>query len=770
MKVGFLHIGKTGGNSLRPLLTARAKTAGLDFTWFGHDVTLRQALQQDPDLKIGFVFRDPAERFISAFWSRLRMGRPRNNSMWSPEEAVAFQWFATPSELAEALGSTDERMRSAALFAMNAISHLRRNMAWSLGSPSALEKSSDRLVAVTPLEQLDQRLPALMRSLGMQPHAEDTVAEHLHVRPGGRSSADELTATGLTALKEFWSEDFALYDYCLARYGGEAGAGLRQSADAAAAEALEHYRAGSFETALPLCARALVIRPVDRTMRLIRARALTQLEDTERGALAWQDVLEIDPNNAEALISLARISHRTRDLDAAAAWLERGAAAAPEDQAIRRLRLIIAENRGDTELIRQIIDFERRELGELASSDDWIYAARMLIVEQDITAAEQLCNLRRTEHPDDADLRLVLARLRLQSERILELEELIDEADAAADSLLLLGLIRAARARKDPATAALRLALLEKNHPGSAAIPHENKKAEQLHAAIEARDTAAEKDVHITALLGVSFCGSTALGSMLGSLPGVSHVGESHRLINSTVMDEFGQANTPYDFDNDDPSHLTGCHRCGADCEMFSRDFRRDLQENPENWFFRLASTAGVAHLVTGDKYMVPELDPLERYDAVVLFKHPDSAFRSNLKRRLAGSGKPGHFDDPVLYGDVYALDYRRYLHAANPEGKKIFLNWNRFTAEPERHLKRLCELLGLPFDTAVLSRRDPDQHAFGGNQDVRDGFRSTPAEFSVRSEHDIKLSEEQLQALRNHAPMQSIHEEMMALYRRAFD
>jgi len=67
LKIGFLHIGKTGGNSLRGILKARAEAADVDFTWFSHDTTLKQALRQDRDMKIGFVFRDPTERFVSAF-------------------------------------------------------------------------------------------------------------------------------------------------------------------------------------------------------------------------------------------------------------------------------------------------------------------------------------------------------------------------------------------------------------------------------------------------------------------------------------------------------------------------------------------------------------------------------------------------------------------------------------------------------------------------------------------------------------------------------
>jgi len=167
------------------------------------------------------------------------MGRPTNNSMWSAEEAAAFRWFATPNELAEALGSEDERTKSAAVFAMNAITHLRRNMAWTLGSPAKVAAAADRIIAACPLDQLDTRLPAMLRSMGMQPQASDARAEHLHVRPEGPSTRDELSAEGTAALQNFWAQDFDLYRYCLVRFGGEVDAGLRAEADQAAANALD---------------------------------------------------------------------------------------------------------------------------------------------------------------------------------------------------------------------------------------------------------------------------------------------------------------------------------------------------------------------------------------------------------------------------------------------------------------------------------------------------------------------------------------------------
>lgn len=218
LSFGFLHVGKTGGNTVQEYIEPLAAAHGVEFRSFGHDVRLRDALATDPEMKLSLVVRDPAERFVSAFWSRLRNGRPKRNSLWSPEEAVAFQWFATPDELARALEAEDERLTSAAFFAMNAISHLRRNFAWALGSPEYLEQVRDRLFFVAVLDDLDQRLPEMAGRMNLPRSALPASPRHVHVRPEGRSSADELSEPGLASLRRFWAADFAIYDYVVIQF------------------------------------------------------------------------------------------------------------------------------------------------------------------------------------------------------------------------------------------------------------------------------------------------------------------------------------------------------------------------------------------------------------------------------------------------------------------------------------------------------------------------------------------------------------------------
>lgn len=763
MQIGFLHIGKTGGNTLRSILKSGAETADVDLTWFPHDMTLNEALRQHPEMKLGFVFRDPVERFVSAFWSRLRMGRPRNNSMWSAEEAIAFQWFATPNDLAEALSGEDERLYSAAQFAMSAISHLRRNMAWTLGSPAALERIRDRLHFVCPLDQLDERLPALLRSLGMA--GADSGQEHLHVRPEGRSQADEISGKGLAALRQYWKQDFNLYDYCLMHFGGAAGNALHEATAAAAEDALNLYRSGEHAKAVEQMERVLRVKPLDRSMLLIRARALSNLGDAKQSEQAWHAVLALEVGNPEALLSIARLRYKERDLEEAAALLTRAAAADPENSNIRRLQLTVAEAGGDVDLLAELIGLDDLTDEEIAASEHWRQAVNLHIHRGDLQRAEAICRARLTSAKNDANVRTALARVLYLQERLTELEGLVEETEVAFDSFVMTGLVRAALTRKDPDAAQRRLELLSKHTPASTSIAPLTSLVDAMRLEFDRRDPSLEVGIRVIALLGVSFCGSTALGSMLGSLPGVAHVGESHRLVKSIVRDGAGIANDQFDFENGDPAHLTPCLKCGQDCEVYSRDFRQELQRNPDSWYFKLARQAGVQRLVTGDKQLTMEVDPLERFQAVLLFKDPVAAFWSNLKRRLRDPANSHHFDDPVQYANTWARNYQRMLQIQPLGGETIHLHWDSFASAPEKHFQQLCNRLDLPYDATVLTSRDPDQHVFGGNRDVRDTIAAAPATFEVRAEEAGGVTDEQRTIIESHGQVQDVLSELMRRY-----
>ncbi|WP_298360382.1 hypothetical protein [uncultured Litoreibacter sp.] len=205
----LLHIGKTGGSYVRSVLRHNRNRWTRPIKLLRHSATLTNTLESFGDARqLAFTFRCPTARFVSAFYSRRRQGRPTYQYNWSAEEAAAYLWFDTAEELALALSSRDERLKSAAIFAFDAIEHLKSNLATYLISPEALRMSKPQIAACVDLPDLDTHLSAFMARLGVE--AFDLPAKpKRHAAP---SPAPALSAEAEAALRAHWVEEYALYE------------------------------------------------------------------------------------------------------------------------------------------------------------------------------------------------------------------------------------------------------------------------------------------------------------------------------------------------------------------------------------------------------------------------------------------------------------------------------------------------------------------------------------------------------------------------------
>ena len=99
-KVHFLHVCKTGGAAIRSVLMEHRETPKYRLKLHNHDFSLEMVR---PGEKAIFFLRDPVTRFSSAFYSRLRQGRPRYLYEWNEIEERLFAAFQTPNAMAQAL-------------------------------------------------------------------------------------------------------------------------------------------------------------------------------------------------------------------------------------------------------------------------------------------------------------------------------------------------------------------------------------------------------------------------------------------------------------------------------------------------------------------------------------------------------------------------------------------------------------------------------------------------------------------------------------------
>jgi hypothetical protein len=204
--IHVLHIGKTGGTALKAALAPFAAEG--KFVLHGHVVRCRDC---PPGSRIFFVVRHPLDRFVSAFNSRLRRGRPRFDYPWSLRQAIVFSLFRSPNGLAEGLGSRNPLVRLAATLSMRTIGHLRRRLSYWIDRGEV--ERNPRLIIGT-LETLDADLRRLLAIAGIEEPAElpaDPVEAHATPHEFDKS----LSAEAVRNLTSHFRSDIVLYEACL---------------------------------------------------------------------------------------------------------------------------------------------------------------------------------------------------------------------------------------------------------------------------------------------------------------------------------------------------------------------------------------------------------------------------------------------------------------------------------------------------------------------------------------------------------------------------
>lgn len=204
----FLHIGKSGGTAVKHALRPFASIEHLIL--HPHSVRLS-------DIPVGervfFVLRDPLTRFVSAFYSRQREGRPRYVVPWNPEEAATFGRFRTPNELANGLSSISAAERNKAERAMRARSQINyRYWDW-LVSPAYLQSRAADILFIGLQEHLTADF-AIMRGLLAVPDSVQLPDDDTDAHRNPASLDRTLDAQAVRNLKARHREDYIAMREC----------------------------------------------------------------------------------------------------------------------------------------------------------------------------------------------------------------------------------------------------------------------------------------------------------------------------------------------------------------------------------------------------------------------------------------------------------------------------------------------------------------------------------------------------------------------------
>ena len=203
-KVHFLHIGKTGGSAIKFALKGHQRTKNYVIHLHEHHFRLDNIPKGE---KLFFGVRDPVDRFISAFYSRKREGKPRYAALWSEEEKEAFNRFETPNELALALSVKDDIVKSEAIRAMRSIAHVKDSYwDWFVSETYFLERMSDVLF-VCEQENLENDFKRLKDILSLPKHIElPKDSYQAHANP--KDIDKKLESQAVINLKRWYSKDY----------------------------------------------------------------------------------------------------------------------------------------------------------------------------------------------------------------------------------------------------------------------------------------------------------------------------------------------------------------------------------------------------------------------------------------------------------------------------------------------------------------------------------------------------------------------------------
>jgi hypothetical protein len=204
-----LHVGKTGGTALNHALLDHESSARYELRFRGHEDTVA-------DVPVGerflFLIRDPLTRFVSAFNSRLREGRPRYHYPWREEERVAFARFKTPDQLGAALSSGDSADRREAEQAMRAIGHLNTSYSFWFGNERRFRKRLPDVFFIGFQDQLNDDFELLKEKLGLPAEAQLPRGEDAHESPAGFDT--RLGEAARQNLERWYADDLAFVRMC----------------------------------------------------------------------------------------------------------------------------------------------------------------------------------------------------------------------------------------------------------------------------------------------------------------------------------------------------------------------------------------------------------------------------------------------------------------------------------------------------------------------------------------------------------------------------
>ena len=173
LNYGFLHIPKTGGTSVMAFLAKAAPFAASMPVPLFHSWTFRLVAEYFPTMKVSFLLRDPLERLVSGYFSRLRQGNPEYHVPWRPQEAAAFGLYPSIESFLNGLLDETDFHVSATAFMMDSLSAMHWNYAYYFESVECVRSFSSMFGVVRDAADLQGFLMDWIQGEGVNAFGEN---------------------------------------------------------------------------------------------------------------------------------------------------------------------------------------------------------------------------------------------------------------------------------------------------------------------------------------------------------------------------------------------------------------------------------------------------------------------------------------------------------------------------------------------------------------------------------------------------------------------
>lgn len=265
------------------------------------------------------------------------------------------------------------------------------------------------------------------------------------------------------------------------------------------------------------------------------------------------------------------------------------------------------------------------------------------------------------------------------------------------------------------------------------------------------------KTTTVIGIAGPSFCISTILGYIMGGLPDVQFIGETHWLRENTN------------------SWRDRCCICkDRECHIFTPELLKRLSSavscshNESNWFQIIGQAANAKTIVSSDK-ATDYYEELGNPDyAIVPYRDPCAWVSGWAVRKLRNLGVIGlrelypRLSDQEIENGIATLieQYGRVLDWIRAyKLAYLTVDMHSFINSPKWTLKQICDALNLEYDGNAIYFWKKAHHSIGGNADIV--FERTPKRLEINISWKRILTVQQMEFIQHHQGLHGIYEEL---------